>query len=123
MCYVIEHEGKQFSTDGKVDVQETTEQHNKRTEQAEIEWLKTAPEKVFLYVNQDMTKITTWLGTELAFGSFGYRTSGGLFGYRSYKRSVTCRLFGTLYHGWYMESSGTYCILKKAKRQGKVSAQ
>lgn len=32
-------------------------------------------------------------------------------------QAVTCRIFGVLYHGWYMESSGDYCRLKKAKKQ------
>lgn len=64
-------------------------------------------------------QIQTWLGTPIATHvRIGPRRAMG-FGYHSYRRPVSCRLYGVLYHGWYMESSGDYCRLTKAKRQPK----
>lgn len=61
--------------------------------------------------------IITWLGAPIATHVYvGPRRNVG-FGYHSYRRPVSCRIGGTLYHGWYYESSGCYCRLKKAKRQ------
>jgi hypothetical protein len=96
------------------------DEHNKHVEQSEIDWLKTGPERMTLYVRQETKEqpfeVITWLGTHLAYASVGQRAYIG-FDRWTYRRSVTARIFGTLYHGWYMESSGEYCRLKKAKRQ------
>ena len=103
---------------------------NRETERKEIEWLKTAPDKVFLYVNLPYTywkdeygwnglvEIGTWLGTRLNEGpAYLGPSRGSGFGDWTSRRAVSCRIFGTLYHGWYMESSGDYCRLRKAKKQ------
>lgn len=124
--YAVEFQGKAFLPDGKANIPDVSD-HNKRTELAEIEWLKTAPPKCFLYVKRPAlgatgaenckTKITTWLGTVVSDPdsvSFSVRRYMG-FGFNSYRRAITARIFGTLYHGWYLESSGDYCRLRKAK--------
>lgn len=139
MGYVFEHEGKQYSPDGKVSV-EDTRIHNEQIEAKEIAWLRTGPEKVFLYVkvgelrdpnrlgsrlvdgsmaraNGDDVQIQTWLGTRVStWEVLGPRVYVG-FGHNTYRRSVSCKIFGVLYSGWFMESSGSYCRLKRAKRQ------
>jgi len=123
-----------------------TEFANRWREEREIEWLRTAPDRVFLYVAKvdtteetyqdalakgwtpETTKrenwashrweIRTWLGTRVSDGRalIGSRRSIG-FGYHSYRRAVDCRIFGVRYVGWYMESSGDYCRLRKSKVQ------
>ena len=176
--YIFAFEGHgQFDPDGRVEVKDA-EAHNKELERKEIEWLKSGPERVFLYVHMPAvtwhiktegyysghieqntftskadaekaivervadgrlrkvdsrgwliqykafwrqehagTRITTFLGTSVAeHVGIGQRVQVG-FGFNSYRRSISCRIFGTLYHGWYMESSGDYCRLKKAKNQ------
>lgn len=123
------------------------EAHNKAIEAKEIEWLQTSPDKVFLYVqiialskrtigsrmvamtnggdsravasfNGDKLGIATFLGTNVATHIYiGPRVNGGLFSFHSYKRQVTCQIFGVKYHGWYFESSGDYCRLTRNKNQ------
>lgn len=136
MKYVIEHEGKAYSPDGAIKVPTSSDEHNKAMEAQELEWLKNGPDRVFAYVrppDKDLTErpgnahfrdpeyrwsIRTWLGTVLAQGAncwVGKRKHVGFGG--SYRRPVTATIFGYLYHGWYMESSGDYCRLKKAKKQ------
>lgn len=93
--------------------------YNRSVESQEIARLKTHPAHVFLYVRQSGTnwQIRTWLGTVLdSHVHIGPRRYIG-FGHGTYRRPVTCCIFGALYHGWYMESSGDYCRLRKAKRQ------
>lgn len=113
-----------FVPSGKAEI-ENVEAYNKEQEAAEIAWLKSAPNKCFLYVHDGVNVgnghapcwITTWLGTRVSDSeSFGGRVRVG-FGFHSYRRSVDCRIFGTRYVGWYMESSGSYCRLRKAKVQ------
>lgn len=130
MNYGFQHEGKVYGPDGQIKTSDV-DAHNRVTEQQEIEWLKTGPERVSLYVREslktpnswDITSgengpaITTWLGTQVSTHLWiGPRRNVG-FGFHTYRRAVTCRIFGTLYHGWYMESSGNYCRLRKAKNQ------
>lgn len=96
-------------------------------EQQELDWLKTGPEKVFLYVKLPNERnpytsqgaITTWLGTVLdPSATFGQLREFPCFGpFPSKRRAVSCRIFGVLYHGFYYQSSGSYCRLRKAKRQ------
>jgi hypothetical protein len=70
-------------------------------------------------LSQGDVQIITWMGTPVA----THVTVGQarkFYGYaRSTRRPISCRIFGVQYHGWYMESSGDYCRLKKAKRQPK----
>lgn len=104
------------------DIQDVTA-HNLATEAAEIEWLKTHPDKVFLYVGtiqspfgREAWTIHTWMGTILDPDAWiGPRRNVG-FGYHTYRRAVRCHIFGVQYCGWYMESSGDYCRLKRSKK-------
>jgi hypothetical protein len=133
-AYVFEHEGKQFTPDGAVSVGPTKD-HNREIEAEEIRALKEHPERLFLYVKHPPNTppwlvlancnrnpevaITTWLGTVVSERcQIGARCNVG-FGYHTYRRAVDCRIFGVRYVGWYMESSGNYCRLRKSKRQGK----
>ena len=121
--YAIEHEGKAYTPDGVITCADVTE-HNAAIEEQEIAWLKTGPRQVMLYVREPKEgqdwAITTWLGAVVSehpwVGSVrSFRVPGSH--WPSKRRPVTCRIFGTLYHGWYFESSGDYCRLKRAKRQ------
>jgi len=174
--YVFEHEGKTYAPSGKVQLESSASEHNQELERQEIAWLKTAPEKVFLYVhmppatwhieantyvghiegntfaskdaaqtqlaqwleskrlprydsrgwkveykftrNQQLTgsEVRTWLGTSVATNvHVGTKANSGFNG--AYRRAISCKIFGVQYHGWYYESSGDYCRLKKAKKQ------
>lgn len=131
MDYAFVHEGKAYGPSGIIkDVEGTpleaqdAGEYNKTLEAQEIAWLKSGPEKVMLYVRhpeQEAWSITTWLGTVVSDGAvFGQRQVTGFQGYYrggSYRRSVTCRIFDVKYHGWFYESSGDYCRLKRAKVQ------
>jgi hypothetical protein len=65
-------------------------------------------------------EVKTWLGTSVATHVYiGPRRNVG-FGWHTYRRAVSCRIGGVLYHGWFFESSGDYCRLRKAKRQPAV---
>ena len=130
MEYAFQFQNKTFTPDGSTDAIADVDAHNKQVEAAEIEWLKTHPDRVFLYVRHvpalmmdghvirtPYDAITTWLGTDVSSRvSLGGRVNVG-FGFHTYRRSVDCRIFGVRYVGWYMESSGNYCRLRKAKRQ------
>jgi hypothetical protein len=149
--YGFNHEGYTFTSNGDtpiVSTQADTDAHNRKTEQAEIAWLKTGPDKVLLYVKQtDTTEetyqdalskgwtpetterknwashrwdIQTWMGTRVSEGRAYVGRSvnvGGIAGYHARKRSVDCRIFSVRYVGWYYETAGDYCRLRKAKRQ------
>lgn len=104
---------------------EQNEARNSLIESQEIEHLKTGPEKCVLYVhkvrdireNYTYFDIGLWNGTRIATHvSVGPRRNVG-FGFHTYRRAVTCRIFDVLYHGWYMESSGDLVRLRKAKKQ------
>lgn len=134
MDYAISHEGKAFTPNGRAEIADV-DAHNRELEQAEIAWLKTGPERVMLYVKMPTPSeyerankitplsgavITTWLGTVVSdkpscVGSYSYFP--GFYGTRSKRRPVDCRIFGVRYTGWYFESSGSYCRLRKAKKQ------
>ena len=136
MDYGFAHENKVFTPNGTVGIAaEGNEARNFLMELTEIEYLKTAPEKLFLYVREPRKdknerpgnahwgnaeyrySITTWPGTVVSEScSVGARQNVG-FGFHTYRRAVDCRIFGTRYVGWYFESSGNYCRLRKAKRQ------
>ena len=131
--YQFDFQGKTYDPDGAISpVSLSTQEANRETERQELAWLKTGPEKVFLYVQMpieslqpsfsyaqrrgDKVSVGTWLGTLVATElAIGPRKRIG-FGLHSYRRSVVCRIFGTKYVGWYFESSGDYCRLRKAKR-------
>lgn len=188
--YAIVHDNIAYGPNGQIkDVEGTpleakdADAYNKEVERQEIDWLKTAPDKVFLYVRmpeahyeieydhngvyvghieqnhfktkQDCekeiesrinagklkrydsrgfnvryfasrvqpmtgTKVHSWLGGFETPCHVGSRQVMGFQGhYRggSYRRSVECRIFGVRYVGWFMESSGDYCRLRKAKVQ------
>lgn len=119
MGYLITHQGDSYAPNGKTDTKPAdADAANRETERHEIEWLKTHPDKVFLYCKHDPKSVHTWLGTSVATHVYlGPKVNGGLFGFRSYKRSVDCRIFGVRYVGWFYESAGDYCRLRKAKGQ------
>lgn len=90
---------------------------------------KNVPDKLVAYISHrkmpprdstgegvDAYCVITWEGRFLGWAWLGpqrhYCTPGC-----HYRRAVTVRIGGTLYHGWYFLSSGDYCRLKKAKRQ------
>lgn len=119
--YAFQFQGKAFTPDGQIEVADV-EAHNRATEEREIASLKEHPERAFLYVKahrplqpfeHGTADITTWPGTVLTTASLGPRASAGRL--HSYRRAVTCMLFGCKYVGWYFESSGNYCRLRRAK--------
>lgn len=125
--YAFVHDGKAYGPDGVIKDTEGTplaaddaDAYNREVERQEIDWLKTGPDRVFLYVRHGQSQtsgVTTWLGTDVATEvQIGRRVNVG-FGRHTYRRSVVCRIFGVRYVGWYLESSGSYCRLRKAKRQ------
>jgi hypothetical protein len=104
---------------------EERDARNRATERAEIEHLKTGPERAFLYVrhvpdawakHHSPCQIITWMGTVLdARAEMGPRVPiGSMAVFVAYKRAVRCVLFGRAYYGWYYESSGEYCRLKRS---------
>jgi hypothetical protein len=123
--YAFDFQGQAFTPDGRTDVP-NTDTHNREVEAKEVAWLKTHPERAFLYVkrghgtdaNGDQTdgNVTIWTGIVVGPCWIGPRVKAG-FGYHTYRCAITARVFGVLYHGWYFESSGDYCWLKRAKRQ------
>lgn len=128
--YAITHDGKAIGPDGLItDVEgtplaaEDAEAYNQAVEKAELEHIKTSPKHIFAYVkkpsgvepNRVSASVHTWRGVHLGWAWLGSRAYVG-FG-NSYRRAVTVRIFDTLYRGWYMESSGDYCKLTKAKKQ------
>jgi len=117
MNYAFQHQDTCYGPNGRLDIDAAkADDYNKAQEQVELDWLKTSPDKVFLYVGAN-GHLTTWLGTVISTEvQMGARAYVGFDRY-TYRRPLTALIFGTLYHGWYMESSGNYCRLKKAKRQ------
>ena len=128
MNYAITHQNQTFTPDGRIDLPVTdVDAYNQALESAEIERIKSdKPDHLFLYVKalesqphaSQRADVTTFLGTRLNNQTviLGPRVHFG-FNRWTYKRSLSVRIFGVLYHGWYFESSGDYCRLKKAKRQ------
>jgi len=120
MDYGFNFQGAVFTPGGRADIAPAdVATSNQAKEQVELDWLRTHPEKVFLYVTQSPTwKITTWPGTVIdACPYVGTKRLFRVFGARTTRRAVECRIFGARYVGWYFESSGDYCRLRKAKRQ------
>ena len=136
MNYTIEHDGKLFSPDGLVT--NPAEPTNQEKEQAQLAWLKTNPPNLFLYVKRPAKEwtgvgmckppecrwsVTTCLGTVLDSSAWvGPRRNIG-YGFHTYRRAISCTIYGKFYHGWYFESSGSYCRLRIAKRQPKGKAK
>lgn len=124
MPYVITLNGKVYGPDGIIPIPDSqVEAQNRETERMEIEWLHTHPDRCTLYIQEEsgehgetVYRLTNCLGTALDIRPHVGRRSYVGFG-GAYRRSVSCRIFGVLYHGWYMESSGDYCHLRKARRQ------
>src|ERR1700723_935716 len=114
--YALVHENKAFGPDGLIQGVESKDaaEYNKAVEASEIEALKAHPDKVFLYVKEYVSAsksepiryaVTTWLGTVVSADvQMGNRSRCG-FGFNTYRRAMSAWIFGTLYHGWYMESS------------------
>ena len=143
MDTLLYHEGKGYNPDGGIGAitKEEVDRRNAESDDAFVEWLKSGPLKVTLYVTHPqkdtsercgnshhgdeeyLYKLTTWMGTVVAKGWCCYVGDKAMVGFQghyrggTYRRPVSARIFGVLYHGWYMESSGQYCRLKKAKRQ------
>lgn len=140
--YAITHEGIAYGPDGPiVDTDgvrlqaEDTAAYNKALETQELARIKSGPDRLMLYVahpKPDKTiferegnwRVTTWLGTHVGIAHVTQRYRMG-FGYGSYRRAITAKIEvlredGSTtwvdYHGWYFESSGDYCRLKRAKR-------
>lgn len=128
-----------FTPDGRTEVVTDTVAHNRQVETIELAGLGRHPERVFLYVRLpqhardtkapcsaradtelDSPAITTWLGTAVTTCCNIGRSVpvGGIAGRHARKRSVDCRIFGTRYVGWYYETAGDYCRLRRATRQG-----
>lgn len=62
MSYIFEHEGRQYSPDGRVNVPDAAA-FNRELEAAELAVWQTKPDRFLAYVVDN--KATTWLGTEL----------------------------------------------------------
>lgn len=132
--YAITHKGKSYGPDGIITDMDgvvlpasSADDYNQQVQAQQLSWLSTHPAKVMLYVtiNPDTQhyRITTCLGHVL--DSNPYISPKRVVGFQSYYRggtyrhAVTCKLFGTTYHGWYFASSGQYCRLTRAKVQPK----
>ena len=132
--YGFSFQGRVYIPDGLLPglLEDHVQDHNKEVEGKEIAWLKTAPDRVFLYIHElpvelirksaariwIRCEVTTWLGMVLDGNAMmGPPIKVPAYYHPSTRRSVTARIFGVLYHGTYYESSGNYCRLKKAKRQ------
>lgn len=124
--YAFEHNGRQFVPSGAECGIDNVLDHNQTVEAREIESLKQHPDRLFLYVREtgelkdgSEFSIGTWMGTTV---STKCRMSGRRFmGFGgAYRRSVDCIIFGVRYVGWFFESSGSYCRLRKAAKQPKV---
>ena len=136
--YAFIHQGQAFTPNGRLPAETDADTHNRETEARELARLKTAPERVFLYVSlpaeyhaqpaakrftsyigYDCAIIHTWpgtvVGTDVRLGRAYTVPAFG--GFRSTRRSMSCRIFGVRYVGTYYESAGDYCRLRKAKRQ------
>lgn len=131
MAYAFGHQDKVFTPDGTLDIKPAdVAEYNRKAEAAELRWLETGPDRVFLYVEGVSARslafgsvwtghgsITTFLGTVLDDAAqFGPVRKFPCFGpFPSKRRAVRCRIFGRRYHGWYYESSGDYCRLTRTK--------
>lgn len=120
------------------------DEYNRAVEAQELQRIKSGPDRLFLYVahpKSDKTifdregnwRVTTWLGTHVGIAHVTQRYRMG-FGWGSYRRAITARIEVLMdgeagergltkwvdYHGWYYESSGNYCRLKRGKgKRGK----
>lgn len=137
MGYRFTFQGAAYEPHGKIDRHplDDSDRHNREIEAREIEWLKAAPDHVVLYMKTPPDPqndprawyVTTWLGTIVSSYLDGQGFARALVGpsrsfpcfgpFPSKRRSVDCRIFGVRYVGWYYESSGDYCRLRKSKRQ------
>jgi hypothetical protein len=118
-----------FTPDGHVDLRPyQVDAYNREQTERELAALQEpACTRAMLYVTLDKGavpscgtygRIHTWTGHELdARAHFSARRYIG-FGYHTYRRAVTCTLFGVAWHGWFMESSGDYCRLTRSKAKG-----
>lgn len=99
----------------------TVAERNEETAQNELRRIETEhPDRIFCYMKHpkmpgDPYSVTLWTGHYLGLAWVGKSSRSGFGG--AYRRPVTTRIFGVLYHGWYFESSGDYVRLRKAKNQ------
>jgi len=111
-----------FTPSGRSDIApQDVDQHNRELESKELEYIKTAPQNLYLYIKQHtapgMYVVITWLGTPVSDTcEVGDRQQVG-FGFHTYRRSVRAIIHGVRYVGIWPESSGEYVRLRKAKRQ------
>lgn len=67
MNYIIEHEGKQWTPNGRISVPDAAA-HNAECEQTELRYWQTKPERMLAYITRNdrgMLLCSTWLGTSL----------------------------------------------------------
>lgn len=120
--YAFVHEGKAYTPNQTAVDAATADERNKALEASELEWLRTGPDRLFLYVgyaDKRPATIQTWLGTVVSTSAlFGPVSRFACFGpFPSERQSIDCRIFGVRYVGWYFKSSGQYCRLRKSKVQ------
>lgn len=110
--YIIEHEGKQFSPDGKCAVPNVSE-HNAAFASAELaEWAK-CPDRWQVYVTEGRREVTNWTGEVL--GTIIERTR---FRTNMSRNVVAIRFKGTngaTYYGRYGADWSQLCRVRKAK--------
>lgn len=133
MNYGFAHDGTVYGPSGKLPISPAeVDSYNRDLESQELAHILSGQAShLFLYVHYVPTtwtkemwpsvisparwELRTWLGTPVVANCLvGLRKPGG---FGSYRRHVRARIGGTLYHGWYCESSGDYCRLRKAKSQ------
>lgn len=114
--YVIEHEGRQFSPDGRARVADVSA-HNRAVEAAELDAWRAKPDRFAAYVVERDGKlvVTTWLGTVLSH-SYGIRATTHRNNFGARIRSV--RFVGTngaVYYGRYGCDWSQLIRLRRAK--------
>lgn len=132
MQYAIEHNGMAYTPDDAVPDLKHVAEYNKALEEKELAWLQTHPEKITLYVRHSgwqgvkgsrrwshSGQLTTWLGTVICERCWvGPQKRAGFQGnFGSTRAAIDAVIFGVRYVGWYFDSTGNYCRLRKAKRQ------
>jgi hypothetical protein len=110
MRYIFEHEGRQYTPDGVVDVP-NTEAYNRDLEKQELEYWSAKPDRWQGYVVND--KITTFLGTVIGTVHYSRKYTDGL-GHRMH----AIRFRGTngeSYYGRYGCDWAQFCRFRKFK--------
>ena len=119
MGYLFEFNGRFYAPEGVVprEVQPAdVAEHNRRVEEAEIEWLKTAPPRCALYISA-ANQVTTFLGTVVGQATIvrsGFKDS---FGRHAQCHPVSTAIYGVRYVGRWYPVAGTLVRLRKANIQ------